>query len=142
MLALWRYLPAEHSGNVLTFLEKAARQAMEFQGKELVEFFRRVLDFPRRGLLNVRDLDFLELVNHTVASAAGAKLYLAPETFLALRSRTNAGRETTKTLPRRRQTFPTPYQKAIARPITQTSDTRKRWCTAIGKQRRITKRQA
>ena len=51
MLALWRYCPAEHLGNVLTFLEKAARQAMKFQGKKLVEFFRRVLDFPRRGLL-------------------------------------------------------------------------------------------
>ena len=87
MLALWRHCPAEHSGNVLTFLEKAARQAMKFQGKEFVEFFRRVLDFPRRGLLNVRDLDYLELINHTVTSAAGDKLYLAPETFLALRSR-------------------------------------------------------
>ena len=96
MLALWRHCPQEHSGNVLAFLEKAARQAMKFQGKEFIEFFRRVVDFPRRGLLDVRDPDFLELVNDTVATAAGAKLYLAPETFLALRSRTSTGKDATK----------------------------------------------
>ena len=39
MLALWRYCQEEHSGNVLAFLEKAARQTMKFQGKEFVEFF-------------------------------------------------------------------------------------------------------
>ena len=60
---------------------------MKFKDAEFIEFFRRVLDFPRRGLLNIRNPDFLELVNHTVAEAAGAKIYLAPETFLALRSR-------------------------------------------------------
>ena len=87
LLALWRNCPMECRDNVISFLEKAAKQAMKFKDVEFIEFFRRVLDFPRRGLLNIRNPDFLELVNHTVAEAAGAKIYLAPETFLALRSR-------------------------------------------------------
>ena len=89
LLALWRNCPTECRDNVISFLEKAAKQAMKFKDLEFIEFFRRVLDFPRRGLLNIRNLDFLELVNHTVAEAAGAKIYLAPEMFLALRSRSS-----------------------------------------------------
>ena len=64
----------ECTDNVISFLEKAAKEAMKFKGLEFIEFFRRALDFPKRGLLNVRDPDFLELVNHTVAEAAGAKI--------------------------------------------------------------------
>ena len=89
LLALWRNCPMECRDNVISFLEKAAKQAMKFKDLEFIEFFRRVLDFPRRGLLNIRNPDFLELVNHTVAEAAGAKIYLAPETFLAPRSRSS-----------------------------------------------------
>ena len=89
LLALWRNCPTECTDNFISFLEKAAKQAMKFKDLEFIEFFRRVLDFPRRGRLNIRNPDFLELVNHTVAEAAGAKIYLAPETFLALRSRSS-----------------------------------------------------
>ena len=49
LLALWRNCPTECRDNVISFLEKAAKQAMKFKDLEFIEFFRRVLDFPRRG---------------------------------------------------------------------------------------------
>ena len=58
---------------------------MKYKDKEFVEFFRRVLDFPCRGLLNAHDPNFMEVINDTEAVAAGAKIYLPPETFLTLR---------------------------------------------------------
>ena len=85
MLALWRYCPTENTGDVLRYFERAAKDAMKYKDKEFVEFFRRVLDFPRRGLLNAQDPNFMEVINDTVAVAAGAKIYLPPETFLTLR---------------------------------------------------------
>ena len=54
---------------------------MKFKGAEFVEFLRRVLDFPRREMLNATNPDFSELVNKTIATACGAKVQLAPETF-------------------------------------------------------------
>ena len=85
MLALWRYCPADNLGDVLRYFERAAKDTMKYKDKEFVEFFRRVLDFPRRGLLNAQDPNFMEVINDTVAVAAGAKIYLPPETFLTLR---------------------------------------------------------
>ena len=88
MLALWRYCPPENKLNVLRFFERGAKEAMKYEGKEFVEFFRRILDFPRRGLLSAQDPNFMEVINDTVAVAAGAKVYLPPETFLTLRKDT------------------------------------------------------
>ena len=53
---------------------------MKFKGAEFVEFLRRVLDYPRRDMLNATNPDFSELVNKTIATACGAKVQLAPET--------------------------------------------------------------
>ena len=49
--------------------------------------------------MNARDPDFLELVNHNVATIAGFKSYLPPRRILALRSWTRIGNETVSTLP-------------------------------------------
>ena len=54
---------------------------MKFKGEEFVEFLRRVLDYPRREMINPADPDFADLVNKSVAKACGAKVYLPPETF-------------------------------------------------------------
>ena len=54
---------------------------MKFKGAEFVEFLRRVLDYPRRDMLNATNPDFSELVNKTIATACGAKVQLAPETY-------------------------------------------------------------
>ena len=84
---------------------------MKFQDKEFIEFFEECQTFQEE-VVNVQDPDFLELVNHTVASAAGAKLYLAPETFLALRRWSSAGNVSTSTTSTRR-TYPyNSYKKA------------------------------
>ena len=56
------------------------KEAMKYEGKEFVVFFRRILDFPRRGLLSAQDPNFMEVINDAVAVAAGAKVYLPPET--------------------------------------------------------------
>ena len=55
---------------------------MKYEGKGFVDFFRRILDFPVRGLLSAQDPNFMEVINDAVAVAAGAKVYLPPETFL------------------------------------------------------------
>ena len=72
---------------LLTFLEKAGKHAMKYHGKEFVEFLRRLMDFPRRGLLDVTNPNFLDLVDNTVASSAGATIYLPPETFMGITPR-------------------------------------------------------
>ena len=54
---------------------------MKFKGEEFVEFFRRVLDYPRKDMINPADPDFANLINKSVAKACGAKVYLAPETY-------------------------------------------------------------
>ena len=84
MLALWKHSSPSHSDLVLNYLGKAAKHAMKFQGKEFVEFLRRLMDFPRRGLLEVSNPNFLDLIDNTVASSAGATVYLPPETFVGI----------------------------------------------------------
>ena len=81
LLALWRNCPREVEPDVLRYLGKAGKHCMKFKGAEFVEFLRRVLDFPRRDMLNATNPDFSELVNKTIATACGAKVQLAPETF-------------------------------------------------------------
>ena len=56
---------------------------MKYEGAHFVEFLRRVIDFPRKNIINPALLnpDFKQLVNAKVAEAAGAKVYLPPDNF-------------------------------------------------------------
>ena len=62
---------------------------MKYKDEEFVEFFRRISDFPRQGLLNAQDPSFKEVINDTVTAAADAKIYLPPKMFLTLRRPVN-----------------------------------------------------
>ena len=84
---------------------------MKYKDKEFVEFFRRVLDFPRRGLLNAQDPNFMEVINDTVAVAAGAKIYLPPETFLTLRRPVTTRAPQPKYLSARTQAYDPPRMR-------------------------------
>ena len=84
---------------------------MKYKDKEFVEFFRRVLDFPRRSLLNAQDPNFMEVINDTVAVAAGAKIYLPPETFLTLRRPVTARAPQPKYLSARTQAYDPPRMR-------------------------------
>ena len=85
ILALWRHSSPDHSEPLLSYLEKAGKHAMKYRDKEFVEFLRRSMDFPRRGLLDVSKPNFLDLIDNTVASSSGATVYLPPETFIGIK---------------------------------------------------------
>ena len=95
----------------MRYFERAAKDAMKYKDKEFVEFFRRVLDFPRRGLLNAQDPNFMEVINDTVAVAAGAKIYLPPETFLTLRRPVTTRAPQPKYLSARTQAYDPPRMR-------------------------------
>ena len=80
MLAFWRYCPMENKEGVLHYLEQAAKHAMKYDGKYFVEFLRRVIDFPRKGVIDPfnRNPNFYELANRRAARAFGAKVVLPP----------------------------------------------------------------
>ena len=102
MLAIWRNCPRSVEPQVYRYLERAAKHIMKFKGEEFVEFFRRVLDYPRRDMINPSDPDFADLVNKSVAKACGAKVYLPPETFYeftALKSTTKKSQPRKKVVP-------------------------------------------
>ena len=40
LLALWLYCPPEHKLNVPRYFEKGAKEAMKYEAKEFVAFFR------------------------------------------------------------------------------------------------------
>ena len=63
------------------YLERSAKHIMKFKGEQFVEFLRRVLDYPRKNMINPEDPNFSDLVNRSVARACGAKVYLPPETY-------------------------------------------------------------
>ena len=89
MLALWKFCAPDHSNLVLDYLGKAAKHAMKYQDIQFVEFLRRLMDFPRRGLLDAANPNFLDLIDNTVASSAGATVYLPPETFVGIKAKPN-----------------------------------------------------
>ena len=100
---------------------------MKYKDKEFVEFFRRVLDFPRRGLLNAQDPNFMEVINDTVAVAAGAKIYLPPETFLTLRRPVTTRAPQPKYLSARTQAYDPPRMRrgrTFSHKVTQHAPTR------------------
>ena len=89
MLALWKFTAPDHSNLVIDYLGKAAKHAMKYQDTQFVEFLRRLMDFPRRGLLDAANPNFLDLIDNTVASSAGATVYLPPETFVGIKAKPN-----------------------------------------------------
>ena len=54
---------------MLHYLEQAAKHAMKYEGKYFVEFLRRVIDFPRKGVIDPfnRNPNFYELANRRAA---------------------------------------------------------------------------
>ena len=60
---------------------------LKYKEDDFVEFLRRVLDFPRRGVLNVNSPDFSDLSNEVIAAAYGATRRLEAETT-TLKTRT------------------------------------------------------
>ena len=65
---------------MLHYIEQAAKHAMKYEGKYFVEFLRRVIDFPRKGVIDPfnRNPNFYELANRRAARAFGAKVVLPP----------------------------------------------------------------
>ena len=80
MLAFWRYCPRENKEGVLHYLEQAAKHAMKYGGKYFVEFLRKMIYFPRKGVIDLfnHNPNFYELVNRRSARAFGAKVVLRP----------------------------------------------------------------
>ena len=112
---------------------------MKYKDKEFVEFFRRVLDFPRRGLLNAQDPNFMKVINDTVAVAAGAKIYLPPETFLTLRRPVTSRATQPKHLSARAQAYDPPRMRrgrtSLHQPMQYVPTWGKRLCPIQDKQR-------
>ena len=54
---------------------------MQYKDHEFVEFLRRVLDFPRRGLLNPSNPDFAEVLLAPAAHQTGSTVDLKPEVY-------------------------------------------------------------
>ena len=52
MLAFWRYCPADRKEPVLHYFEQAAKHAMKYEGRFFMEFIRRVIDVPRRSVID------------------------------------------------------------------------------------------
>ena len=58
---------------------------LNYTGDDFVEFLRRTIDFPRRGVLDPVFPDFSSLTNEAIAKACGATHRLQPETFYSPR---------------------------------------------------------
>ena len=67
-------------------MEQAAKHAMKYNGRYFVEFLRRVIDFPRKGVIDpsTPSPNFAELVNERIAKAYGARLQLPKGIFFDL----------------------------------------------------------
>ena len=53
---------------------------MKYKGEDFVEFFRRALDFPRKGVFDPKNPRFDDIINSTIAEALGAR-FLPTEPF-------------------------------------------------------------
>ena len=65
---------------------------LKYKEDDFVEFLRRVLDFPRRGVLHVASPDFSDLSNEVIAAAYGATRRLQAETPSSITRSVNASR--------------------------------------------------
>ena len=81
LLAIWRNCNRETEPEVIRYLERAGRRMMKYTGEQFVEFLRRVLDFPRRGLLNPNNPDFSEVLIEPAARQSGTMVKLQPEIY-------------------------------------------------------------
>ena len=92
LLALWRNCPRHTEPQVIRYLERAGIHLLKYRGEDFVEFLRRVLDFPRRGVLNVRSPDFSDLSNDVIAAAYGASHRLQASTIIPTTQASNVTR--------------------------------------------------
>ena len=84
IMALWKYCPDSCRDAVWKYLEKGALHAIKFDGPYFVEFLRRLLDFPRRGVIDPRFPFFFDLVNEKVAQSCGARLRLPTDKMFGI----------------------------------------------------------
>ena len=83
-LALWKNCPRETEPDVLRYLERAGKALLNYEGADFVELLTRVLDYPRRDIIDPSNPDFAQLVNSRIAQSCGAKRHLRPEAFYGL----------------------------------------------------------
>ena len=57
---------------------------MKYEGVHFVEFLRRLIDFPRRKVIDALNPFFFDLVNVKVAETCGAKIHLATDVMFCL----------------------------------------------------------
>ena len=66
---------------MIRYFERAGIHLLKYTGDDFVEFFRRALDFPRRGVLDPVFPDFADLANEAIAHACGSTHRLQPGAF-------------------------------------------------------------
>ena len=54
---------------------------LKYKDQQFLEFLRRVMDFPRRGLLNPSNPDFSEVLIEPTARQTGTSIELEPELY-------------------------------------------------------------
>ena len=71
---------------MLHYFEQAAKHAMKYEGRYFMEFLRRVIDFPRRNVIDPfnQNPNFAELVNRRLARAYGATVSLPEGVYFGL----------------------------------------------------------
>ena len=84
MLALLKNCPRETEPDVIRYLERAGKVLLNYEGEDFVELLTRVLDYPRRDIVDPSNPDFTQLVNSRIAQSCGAKRQLRPEVFYGL----------------------------------------------------------
>ena len=84
MLVLWKNCPCEQEPYVIRYLERAGKALLNYEGEEFVELLTRVLDYPRRDIVDPSNPDFAQSVNLRIAQFCGTKRHLRPEAFYGL----------------------------------------------------------
>ena len=67
---------------------------MKYEGVHFVEFLRRLIDFPRRKVIDARNPFFFDLVNVKVAETCGAKVHLPTDLMFCWEKPTSRGKHT------------------------------------------------
>ena len=61
VLALWRNCSRETESGVIRYLEKAGVAMSNYEGQDFVKLLSRVLDYPRRNIIDPGNPDFSSL---------------------------------------------------------------------------------
>ena len=111
-MAFQRYCPAERRESVLHYFEQAVKHAMKYEGQLYIEFLRRVINFPRRNVINPfhPSPNFAELVNSKLAPSYGATASLPKGVYFDLDSVGSAKRPYKKSTRRKMATGRTRYK--------------------------------